>query len=101
MIGDWRLEIGDWRLEIGDWRLVIGDQGFLTYLSLYHLNIQKLSEHFHVYSLDWFGVGASDRPRFKSKTVEETEEFFIRAFESWREAHRIERFSLLGHSFGE
>lgn len=59
-----------------------------------------------LWSLDLLGYGRSARPPFviRSKDpngkIGEAEDFFIDALEEWRKTRGVERFTLLGHSFG-
>ncbi|POR35220.1 Putative cardiolipin-specific deacylase, mitochondrial [Tolypocladium paradoxum] len=59
-----------------------------------------------LYALDMLGMGNSSRPPFKihardkEAQVVEAENWFIDALEEWRQARKIERFTLLGHSLG-
>lgn len=43
---------------------------------------------------------AAGRPRFKAKTREEAENFFLKSLETWREKTGLEKFVLMGHSLG-
>lgn len=63
--------------------------------------LKDLSEHYQVYCIDHLGMGLSSRPEFKCQNLEETLNFFLDSFESWREKIGItEKFVLCGHSFG-
>ena len=61
-----------------------------------------------VIAVDWLGCGSSSRPRsfVKGKFNDEDARitaalnFFIDAFEEWRSAMGLERFDIIGHSFG-
>eukprot|EP00300_Choanocystis_sp_HF-7_P042198 c8970_g1_i1.p1 GENE.c8970_g1_i1~~c8970_g1_i1.p1 ORF type:complete len:426 (-),score=-31.23 c8970_g1_i1:68-1345(-) len=55
-----------------------------------------------VYLIDWIGMGRSSRPTFRADNVEEAEDFFISAFEEWREnvGLKNEKIVLMGHSLG-
>ncbi|MCO5568296.1 hypothetical protein L7F22_021995 [Adiantum nelumboides] len=63
-------------------------------------NFDALAKHFRVIAIDQLGWGASSRPDFTCKSTEETEAWFIDSFEEWRKAKNLEKFILLGHSFG-
>eukprot|EP00160_Parvularia_atlantis_P018811 Unigene7118_Nuclearia_a/m.21826 Unigene7118_Nuclearia_a/g.21826 ORF Unigene7118_Nuclearia_a/g.21826 Unigene7118_Nuclearia_a/m.21826 type:complete len:437 (-) Unigene7118_Nuclearia_a:62-1372(-) len=57
------------------------------------------------YAIDWLGFGRSSRPSFlfvpgKEGSVEKSEAFFVDSLEAWREANKIDRFILVGHSLG-
>jgi pimeloyl-ACP methyl ester carboxylesterase len=49
-----------------------------------------------VYALDMIGFGRSSRPKQRFKTPEQSEDFFLRYFEAWRQAMRLDRFTLIG-----
>jgi pimeloyl-ACP methyl ester carboxylesterase len=53
-----------------------------------------------VYSVDWLGCGASERPKFTARTTAQAEDFCIDALEKWRAELGIESFVLVGHSLG-
>jgi cardiolipin-specific phospholipase len=82
--------------------------GFGAGLGFFYRNYHGLSQvpGWKIYSIDWLGMGRSSRPKFviKEKTVdkyvEETENFFIDSLEKWREIHKIDKMTLLGHSLG-
>ncbi|CUS13518.1 unnamed protein product [Tuber aestivum] len=82
--------------------------GYGAGLGFFYKNYDHLSRRpgWKLWSLDLLGYGRSSRPPFmiKSKDSEgkitEAEEWFIDALEEWREVRGIERFTLMGHSFG-
>lgn len=82
--------------------------GYGAGLAFYYKNYDMLSRRpgWKLWSLDLLGYGRSSRPQFtiKSKDPEgkitEAEDWFIDALEEWRQIRGIERFTLLGHSFG-
>jgi len=47
----------------------------------------------------FLGFGSSSRPVFSADAVE-AEEQFVKSIEAWRNAMKIEKFILLGHSLG-
>jgi pimeloyl-ACP methyl ester carboxylesterase len=53
-----------------------------------------------VYAVDWLGCGASERPAFTPKTVEEGESWFTESLERWRAAQGLEKPIIVGHSLG-
>ncbi|CAL9089762.1 probable 1-acylglycerol-3-phosphate O-acyltransferase [Musa acuminata AAA Group] len=63
-------------------------------------NFDALATHFRVIAIDQLGWGGSSRPDFTCKSTEETETWFIDSFEEWRKAKNLNKFILLGHSFG-
>ncbi|UJR27999.1 hypothetical protein I4U23_009257 [Adineta vaga] len=75
--------------------------GFGAGIGFWLLNIDALAEqHEHVYAIDLIGCGRSSRPRFRAKTTEEAEQFFVDALERWRIQLNLNKMILLGHSFG-
>ena len=66
--------------------------------------LDLLAPHFHVFSVDWLGCGASDRPQWPSaaRTPRAAESFFIDSFAAWVEATAEAQapFALVGHSLG-
>jgi pimeloyl-ACP methyl ester carboxylesterase len=62
--------------------------------------LPTLAARYHVFALDWMGVGASELPRFHHRSAEDTEQYFMEALERWRQGVGLERFALCGHSFG-
>lgn len=62
--------------------------------------LDGLSRGFCTHAVDWLGTGLSGRPKFRAKTREEAEAFFLDALETWRADKGIERFVLMGHSLG-
>eukprot|EP00850_Spirogloea_muscicola_P013211 SM000088S23752 [mRNA] locus=s88:469039:471916:+ [translate_table: standard] len=63
-------------------------------------NFDALADHFRVHAIDQLGWGGSSRPAFVCKSTEETESWFVDSLEDWRKAKGIDKFVLLGHSFG-
>ena len=82
--------------------------GYGAGLCFFYKNFEPMSRipGLKVYALDMLGMGNSSRPPFKIRArtreeqVVEAENWFIDALEEWREARKIERFTLLGHSLG-
>ena len=81
--------------------------GFATGLGIYYSVLPQLAERWHgtVCAIDLLGCGLSSRPRWKlghgqTCSVEEAEGFFVDGVERWRQAMRIDRMVLLGHSLG-
>ncbi|RMX65609.1 hypothetical protein DD238_001774 [Peronospora effusa] len=63
-------------------------------------NLEKLSEHYNVYAVEWIGTGRSDRPDFDFKDYDSADEFILRSFEKWQQELELEQFDLCGHSMG-
>jgi len=57
---------------------------------------------YSVYAIDLLGFGRSSRPAadFSATDVAAVEHFFVDSFERWRAAAGLDKFHLLGHSFG-
>lgn len=62
--------------------------------------LKELSKSYYLYIVDHLGMGHSTRPRFEATGVLDTEDFFTDAFEQFRIQSGLERFILVGHSFG-
>lgn len=67
---------------------------------LFYPMLKQLSKKYHVYCIDFLGMGLSSRPEFKCTTPEETIQYFFETFEKWRKAMKIRKYYLAGHSFG-
>ena len=68
-------------------------------IALFALNIDELSKHRKVYAIDLPGYARSSRCRFKSNP-EEVEAQYVQSIENWRSKIGLNKFCLLGHSFG-
>ena len=73
--------------------------GFAGGIGLWILNIDELARDRAVYVFDLLGFGRSDRPAF-SKKADRAERKFVDSIEEWRKGVGLEKFVLLGHSFG-
>ena len=73
--------------------------GFGGGVGLWALNIDALSKDRTVYAFDVLGFGRSSRPRL-STDPEEAEAQLVDSIEQWRHQIGVEKFVLLGHSFG-
>lgn len=72
--------------------------GFGAGIGFWLLNIDALAEqHEHVYAIDLLGCGRSSRPRFRAKTTDEAERFFVDALERWRIQMKLDKMILLGN----
>ncbi|KAK3939812.1 putative cardiolipin-specific deacylase, mitochondrial [Diplogelasinospora grovesii] len=82
--------------------------GYGAGLGFFYKNFEPLSrvKGWKLYALDMLGMGNSARPSFKihakepQEKIREAESWFIDALEEWRQARKIEKFTLLGHSMG-
>lgn len=63
-------------------------------------NLDALAEHYTVHAVDLPGFAASSRPVFGTRDPAELETRIVAALEAWRVAHGLERFVIMGHSFG-
>ncbi|GBM45398.1 Protein ABHD4 [Araneus ventricosus] len=73
--------------------------GFACGLGVWIMNLDSLSSSRPVYAVDLLGFGLSSRPPFSSDALEAEMQFFI-SLEKWRESIGLDKFILLGHSFG-
>jgi pimeloyl-ACP methyl ester carboxylesterase len=69
-------------------------------LGIWTLNMHELRKHYTVHAIDIIGFGGSSRPFFKSDDYDHIEKIFAESIDSWRQQMGIDRFHLLGHSFG-
>lgn len=74
--------------------------GFAAGIGTWILNLDTLSSSIgrKIYAFDIMGFGRSSRPAFDLSG--DVEEQFVECIEKWREKKGIEKFILLGHSFG-
>ena len=73
--------------------------GYCGAVGLWIHNIEPLCENRPLYAFDLLGFGRSSRPNFDSDP-EEAERQYIDSIEEWRKELQLDRFILLGHSFG-
>lgn len=73
--------------------------GFGGGLALWAMSIDALAKNRPVYVFDLLGFGRSSRPRF-STDPQEAEVEYVNSIEQWRQQIGLEKFVLLGHSFG-
>ncbi|XP_072144153.1 (Lyso)-N-acylphosphatidylethanolamine lipase-like isoform X2 [Dermacentor andersoni] len=73
--------------------------GYLCGAALWVLNLEALSRRRRVYAIDLLGFGKSSRPALSSDAGM-AEAQLAQALEGWRCQMGLERFVLLGHSFG-
>jgi len=62
--------------------------------------IPELQKTYHLYILDWNGIGMSSRPKFSARRLSQAEGFFVNSLENWRVAVGLDRFFLCAHSLG-
>lgn len=73
--------------------------GFGAGIGFWTLNLEEISANRPVYALDVLGFSKSSRPSFP-QDPKEIEDQFIESIEKWRDALKIDKMILLGHSFG-
>ena len=73
--------------------------GFGCGIPQFYKNYDHLHATRHVYSLDLPGYGRSTRVQF-TDNPQTNEDLFVEYLEKWREKVGLEKFILLGHSFG-
>ena len=66
----------------------------------YYKVINELKDHFHIFAIDMFGMGASARPRMTNFTFDKVVEFFVAPLEEWKQKMNLDSFVLMGHSMG-
>lgn len=91
--------------------LILGDKakpplvlchGFGSSGACHFWAFKHLCQYFTVYTIDWIGMGSSDRPsNFKFDcTPTQAKDYVVDHFETWRKAMALKDFYLVGHSFG-
>ncbi|KAL1918543.1 uncharacterized protein VTP21DRAFT_3203 [Calcarisporiella thermophila] len=94
-----------------DKKVLVIAHGYGAGLGFFYRNYNALSQvpGWKLYAIDWLGMGRSSRPKWRiskkqneswDRAIDETEEFFVDSLEEWREIHKIEKMTLLGHSLG-
>lgn len=75
--------------------------GFASGIGNWLLNYDTLSSNLNrrIYAFDIIGFGRSSRPKLLSKS-ENVDAEFVDSIERWRKAQDIDKFILMGHSFG-
>lgn len=98
----------------GDERHIVIVHGYGAALGFFYKNFDSLSQipGVKIHALDLLGYGLSSRPKFPKPSnsletqadiindVHESENFFVDSLEEWRKRRGIEKFALVGHSFG-
>jgi hypothetical protein len=95
---------GLWTVELAaprpDAPVLLLTHGYASGSGLWLFNLDDLATRFRVIAVDWRGCGASDRPRWTSRSVADAEAFFTDSLEAWRREMGIDSFVLAGHSLG-
>ena len=73
--------------------------GFGVGLGMFVKNFDTICQCTDVYAIDILGFGRSSRPNF-SRRPKKIIQQFVNSLEDWRRAVGLDRFILLGHSFG-
>lgn len=73
--------------------------GFGSGSALWCLNIDSIAANRPVYAVDMLGFGRSSRPTFEKDAID-AERQFITGIEAWREETGLNKFIIVGHSFG-
>ena len=73
--------------------------GYLAGIGIWRFNIDALSESRPLYAIDLLGFGRSSRSQFSTDPIE-VENQFVESIEEWRKEMKLDKFVLLGHSFG-
>jgi cardiolipin-specific phospholipase len=76
--------------------------GYMNASSYFYRNFVGLSQYFGtIHSLDLFGWGLSSRPVWpKQLTTKQAEDVMVESLEAWRQAKKIDKMILAGHSMG-
>ncbi|KAI6652747.1 1-acylglycerol-3-phosphate O-acyltransferase ABHD5 [Oopsacas minuta] len=73
--------------------------GFGVGLGMFIKNFDTICQHADVYAIDLLGFGRSSRPNFSTRPNQIVQQY-IQSLEDWRVAVGLNKFILLGHSFG-
>jgi pimeloyl-ACP methyl ester carboxylesterase len=76
--------------------------GYGAGLAFWFKNLNDLARVSSPYALDLLGFGLSSRPKpsFRKNDVAGSEAFFVDSLAAWADAMKLDRFVLMGHSFG-
>lgn len=92
----WTLEVNHDKRETP----IVLLHGFGSGVGLWCMNVDKISNNRRpLYAMDLLGFGRSSRPKF-STDPEKIEQQYVTSIEKWRSEIKLEKFILLGHSFG-
>jgi len=74
--------------------------GFGAGVGFWVRNLCELSKHHTVYAIDLLGFGRSSRSPYNGSGVDKAENYFVDSLENWRKEMNLNKFNMLGHSFG-
>jgi len=74
--------------------------GFGGGIGLWIGNLDSFTPFFTIYACDILGFGRSSRPEYDGNTGDDAESWFLDFIECWRQELGLDRFFILGHSFG-
>eukprot|EP01116_Phalansterium_solitarium_P020757 TRINITY_DN6217_c0_g2_i1.p1 TRINITY_DN6217_c0_g2~~TRINITY_DN6217_c0_g2_i1.p1 ORF type:complete len:244 (-),score=67.81 TRINITY_DN6217_c0_g2_i1:6-737(-) len=104
-VEQWMTKAGEHEIntvKIGSGPPLVLLHGFGAGLGFWGCNLAELAEHNTVYAIDLPGFGRSSRavPQAGLRTAEQAEAYFVETIDAWCAANQLDRFALLGHSFG-
>lgn len=82
--------------------------GYAASLGLFIDNFDELSKvpGIQIHAIDLLGFGFSSRPKFpnlalaSAEDIQKVEDWFVDSLEEWRKRRGLDKFILMGHSFG-
>ncbi|KRX10757.1 hypothetical protein PPERSA_04924 [Pseudocohnilembus persalinus] len=74
--------------------------GYMSSGASFYKMLYKLNHDFEIYSIDLPGMGLSSRPKFNYVNFQDNLDFFIKTIEKYTEMAELDKFILVGHSFG-
>jgi len=87
-------------IKIGSGPPLVMIHGLGGDLAIWVGNLDQLAQHYTIYAMDILGFGRSSRPEFTGNGPEDAEHWFLSSIALWINALKLEKFYLLGHSFG-
>jgi pimeloyl-ACP methyl ester carboxylesterase len=94
-------------IKLGSGPPLVMLHGMAAGLGFWAHNLPVLAQKHTVYCIDMVGFGRSSRPSFKKCTskgkdamIASSEAYFLNPFEKWVSVMGLDKFALLGHSFG-
>lgn len=74
--------------------------GLASSAVLYYKMLKPLAKEYRIYGIDLPGMGCSSKYNIHFKDLQETEDFFVEKLKQCFQILNLEKFILLGHSFG-